>query len=70
MQLLPSSHGPVKNAWVQPSLGSQASVVQALLSSQLTAVPGKQLPPWQASLLVQALASLHALVFGAYWQPF
>jgi hypothetical protein len=46
---------------------SQVSIVQEFPSSQLTVVP-RQTPPWQLSVCVQALPSLHAtpLVVGGF----
>lgn len=46
----------------QPSDVLHESVVQALLSLQLSAGPLTQDPPLHVSLLVQALLSLHELV--------
>jgi hypothetical protein len=36
--------------WEQPDPGLQLSFVHALPSSQLSAVPAVQLPPWQVSV--------------------
>lgn len=58
------SHGAALLACVQPSVASQLSVVQPLPSSQFTAVPAAQLPPWHVSAVVQALPSLQALPLG------
>src|SRR3989442_810545 len=49
----------------QPALGSQVSVVQGLLSAQLTGVPGRQTPARQTSTPLQRLPSLHEVPFGA-----
>jgi hypothetical protein len=50
---------------------SQLSSVHGFRSSQSIASPARQLPPWQASPLVQALSSLHAVPFatGVVTQP-
>ena len=42
----------------QPAFGSQVSVVQGLLSAQLTGVPGWQTPARQTSTPLQRLPSL------------
>jgi hypothetical protein len=42
--------------------GLQVSVVQGLLSLQTTVVPGWQVPPLQASPVVQASPSLQGFV--------
>jgi hypothetical protein len=63
VQELPSSaQEPVLLVWVQPEAASQPSVVQTLLSSQLTVVP-PQTPLVHLSLVVQALLSLHVVPF-------
>src|SRR5439155_11450212 len=51
-QEVPSATG----VWMQP-LGPQESVVQGLLSSQLSGVPGVQAPAWQVSEPLQTLPS-------------
>jgi hypothetical protein len=48
----------------QPKMASQASVVHALPSLQSSAVPAVQDPPWQVSLPLQTLPSLHAVPLG------
>ncbi len=72
VQPLPSSQGAVLPVWVQPALGSQASVVQGLLSVQntptLMAEPA-HLPRPHVSLLVQALPSSQGRVLAALTQP-
>jgi hypothetical protein len=65
----PSSHGAELLVWVHPECGSQLSVVQTSLSSQLGAGPPTQLPPEQVSLVVQALPSSHGAVLFACVQP-
>ena len=47
-------------AYTHPVVGLQLSAVQGLPSLQVTAWP-EQTPPWQVSLVVQALPSLQAL---------
>jgi hypothetical protein len=64
---LPSSHAPVRLVWVQP-LAVQASSVQGLLSSQLTATPTHE-PVAHVSPVVQLLPSSHAPVSGVWPQP-
>jgi hypothetical protein len=61
VQALPSSQGFVLFACAQPVAGSQLSVVQRLLSSQLGAPEPVQTPPEQTSVVVQELLSSHAL---------
>lgn len=60
---MPSSHVVLFAllVYLQPSVASQESVVQGLLSLQLIAVPA-QLPPLHLSLVVQALPSLQLAV--------
>src|SRR2546427_499501 len=53
----------------QPVAGSQVSVVQMLLSSQTTGVPGWQVPPPHVSPVVHALPSSHAFVLFLKTQP-
>jgi len=70
VQALPSLHGRVLGAFTQPLAGLQESVVQPLVSSQLGAGPGTQVPaPSQVSVVVQALPSLHERVCGMFTQP-
>jgi hypothetical protein len=56
---------------VQPVDGSHASVVHGLLSLQLIAGPGEQVPASHSSSCVHALPSLQAVPSGAgaCWQP-
>ena len=49
----------------QPLTGVQVSVVQALASLQLSAVPAAQVPLWQLSAPLQTLASAHEVPFSA-----
>jgi hypothetical protein len=56
-------------ALMQPLTGLQESSVQGLVSLQFRAGPGTQVPPEQASPLVQAVPSLQALVLFVYWHP-
>jgi len=55
--------------YTQPVAGLQVSVVQALLSLQTTAVPDWQVPPAQASPVVQASLSEHAAVLLVNTHP-
>ncbi len=64
-----SVHGLVLTVLLQPSLGSQESVVQPLASLQSVAAPGRQAPPWHASPPVQALLSEHGAVLFVITQP-
>jgi len=57
---------------VQPVVGTQLSVVQALLSLQLSAVPGAHAPLWQVSAPLQRFPSLHdvpLVLFGCVQLP-
>ena len=58
VQALLSLQGRALPVLLQPTLGSQASVVQGLVSSQVVIAPGKQAPAWQRSPWVQALLSV------------
>jgi hypothetical protein len=69
VQALLSLHGPVLSTWVQPEPGLQASVVQTLPSSQPSGGPPAQLPPLQASPVVQALPSVHGALLFRWVQP-
>lgn len=69
VQALPSSQLPLAGALTQPPLGSQLSVVQALLSPQAFAAPGLQPPALHASPVVQTLPSSHGAEFTANMQP-
>jgi hypothetical protein len=62
VQALPSLQDCVLLRNLQPLAGSQLSVVQGLLSLQLTAEGPAQVPPAQASPLVHALLSLQLTV--------
>jgi hypothetical protein len=55
----------------QPVVALQESLVQTLLSLQLSAVPAVQVPPWQVSAPLHTVLSAHAVPFntGAFWQP-
>src|SRR5262245_29906032 len=48
----------------QPRTGSQESVVQALLSLQLSAVPAVHVPAWHVSAPLHTVPSAHGLPFG------
>src|SRR5207244_10793607 len=63
---LPSLQGAVLLVWTQPVAGSQPSSVQPLPSLQFGAGPPMQRPPLQASLVVQALLSLHGAVLSVW----
>jgi hypothetical protein len=54
----------------QPATGSQLSVVHALLSLQLSAVPAAQKPLWQVSAPLHTVASAHDVPFAStvFWQ--
>jgi hypothetical protein len=58
-------HGmhPGRVVCVQP-VAVQASVVHALLSSQLSGVPGVHTPAWQVSRPLQAFPSEHDAPLG------
>ena len=62
VQSLPSEQGCVLLVCVQPVMALQASLVQRLLSSQLGAAPGTQVPPEHASFSVHALLSVQVPV--------
>jgi hypothetical protein len=70
LHTLPSGHGVPWATGVlpQPKIGSQVSVVQTLLSLQLSDVPARQMPPWHASLPLQTLPSAQGvpLTTGAF----
>jgi len=73
LQTSPSGHGVplVTDAWPHPKTGSQVSVVQTLLSLQLSAVPAVHDPLWQVSVPLHTLASAHEVPFstGVFAQP-
>ena len=69
LQSLPSLQALVLNVVVQPSAGSQLSVVQGLLSLQLAAAPPAHVPPAHASPTVHALPSEHTAAVLAWLQP-
>jgi hypothetical protein len=65
VQGLPSSQLlPLAGVYLQPSLGSQISLVQGLASSQLTLAAGTQLPLMQPSPVVQTLPSSQLPLLG------
>src|SRR5262245_19668706 len=64
VQTLLSLQEAVMSVWTHPVEVLHESLVQALLSSQLVAPPPTQLPPLQASPVVQALPSLQAAVLS------
>jgi hypothetical protein len=57
VQALPSSHGALLLAAVQPSTGSQLSSVHGLPSLQKMFPPGEHAPAWQVSPAVQTVPS-------------
>ena len=69
VQGLPSLHGWVLAAWLQPSLASQASLVHGFWSSQLGAAPGLHTPAVQVSPTVQALPSSQVPAAALCRQP-
>src|ERR1041384_4326222 len=73
LQTLASPHAvPFSAAMcVQPKTGSQASVVQALPSSQLSVVPPVHVPFWQVSAPLQTVPSAQAVPLPTLtcWQP-
>ena len=62
VQRSPSSQASVLSTWPQPVSGSQISVVQTSVSSQVGGVAPVQLPPLQTSTVVHALSSSHGSV--------
>src|SRR5436190_696544 len=75
LQVSPVVHGspslaePVSGVLNTPVCGSQPSVVQILLSSEFTAVPGTNTPSLHDSPVVHALPSLAAPVSGVLNTP-
>ena len=53
-----------RSVYWHPNMGSQLSIVQGLVSSQLSGAPGEQVPLWQVSTPLQTLPSLHELPSG------
>ena len=66
LHALPSLHeAPFETAvCLQPATGSQVSVVQGLLSLQVSDVPAVQAPAWHVSTPLHTLPSLHEVPFG------
>jgi len=65
LQTLESAHDvPFTTAvcW-QPEIGSQVSAVQGFVSTQLSAAPAEQTPPWHVSAPLQTVASGHGVPF-------
>jgi hypothetical protein len=60
--VVPASHSPM---FLQPSMGSQVSVVQLFLSSQLRDSPLLHVPVWHVSWPLQMSPSAHAVPSGA-----
>jgi hypothetical protein len=73
LQALPSAHDVplLTGRFRQPVTGSQLSVVQGLLSLQLGAVPGVQVPAWHVSAPLQTVVSAQLVPFATLtcWQP-
>ena len=69
VQELPSEQGSVLFDVTQPLIGSHASVVHGLLSSQVLDVPGTHWPLTHVSPTVQTLPSEHVSVVVALTQP-
>src|SRR5262249_36817067 len=69
VQALPSSHGAVLFACVQPLAALQESVVHTLLSLQSGGGPPAQLPPAQWSPVVHALPSSQGSLLFTCVQP-
>src|SRR5262249_38487735 len=73
LHTVPSRHGvplPTFACW-QPLTASQESVVQALLSLQLSGVPAVQVPFWQLSAPLHTVPSRHGVPLPTFacWQP-
>ena len=66
---LPSEQATVLLVVTQPLSGSQASLVQMLLSSQVLASPGAHWPLLQMSPTVHRLPSVHVPLVVAFTQP-
>jgi hypothetical protein len=69
VQALPSSQGAVVGMFVQPSPGTQPSMVHWLPSSQLGPPEPAQVPDAQVSFVVQALPSSQDCVLFVWTQP-
>ena len=69
VQTVPSLQGSVLLALLQPPLGSQVSVVQGFLSSQLLGALGVHTPFLHVSPVVQLLLSLHGKVLSTKRHP-
>src|SRR2546427_245463 len=69
LQTVLSSHGFVLFVCPQPVTASQASVVHTLPSSQLSGVPGLQVPPPHTSWPLQTVLSSHGFVLFVCPQP-
>ena len=66
LHTVPSGHGVpfATEVFWQPRTGSQLSVVQGLLSLQLSGVPAVHVPFWQVSVPLQTVASGQAVPFA------
>src|SRR2546428_410187 len=69
LQTVLSSQEAVLLVWKQPLTALQASSVQTLLSSQLSGVPGLQVPPPHTSWPLQAVLSSQEAVLFVWKQP-
>src|SRR5262245_12207165 len=73
LHTLPSLHDVpfATGVFRQPATGSQVSVVQGLLSLQLSGVPAVQVPAWHGSSPLHAFSSLQEVPFATTvcWQP-
>lgn len=69
VQTVPSSQGKSLLLLTHPLVGSQESLVQALLSLQFFSDPAAQLPPLHKSPIVHTLLSLHTAALLGKTQP-
>jgi hypothetical protein len=69
VQALPSVHGAVLFAWMQPTAGEQESSVHGLASAHAGGGPPTQAPFAHASFVVQALPSVQEAVLFVCTQP-
>src|SRR6266849_2358938 len=69
VQAFPSLQGAVLLVWKHPLVGSQASSVQTLPSSQLSGAPGLQVPPPHTSWPLHTVLSSHEAVLLVCTHP-
>jgi hypothetical protein len=73
LQTLPSPHEVPFNtgALMQPKIAAHESVVQGLLSLQLSGLPAVQVPDWHVSAPSQTVVFAHVVPFGSagFWHP-